>query len=583
MYPFQTMFQTGYKLCDGHAPIVASMEEIPLPQLEDLYQSKSIVGAILNPDNQLKTPAIKIGTWVDQAGGRWQVNRTTAKTILFFGYRWNIGLHMLLQAFKAGYSKIVYLRDDGVSFEDLSVSKTLASNGLGRSVNRILGSFKKLGFLQPVGDYLGQGGFDKAYDDMIARLDNLDLNVTPDEIIKGKVLMHIGTLGPGGAERQLTYAASGIHARGKWKPTVLVDYLNNETNRFYLPQLKNASVRAIENSFEHDDVIENQEDSELYSYFINNHRHTGFQNLIYKVIAYAKIIQKEKPEIVHCWMDASNVMFGLAASIVGVPKIILSCRSAAPDNFEIFQPYMKPGYKKLMARQDVIFLNNSHAGAIDYARWLKQPDNFQTVIHNGFEFPKITRAHNGKTVRKRLGLTSDAPVIGSIIRFSEEKRPRLMVDAIAKVIQKNPKAKGLIYGNGTMHTEIKEYVASLGLKNKILLPGYTKDAWKSLGAMDIFMLTSRMEGLPNVLVEAQIMGLPVVTTGKGGMNETYIEGETGITAGKETAASLAQACLEIISKPQRCEKMQINAKKQSIERFSIEHMVDLLHQSYDRA
>ena len=126
-------------------------------------------------------------------------------------------------------------------------------------------------------------------------------------------------------------------------------------------------------------------------------------------------------------------------------------------------------------------------------------------------------------------------------------------------------------------------MANLGLKNKILLPGYTKDAWKSLGAMDIFMLTSRMEGLPNVLVEAQIMGLPVVTTGKGGMNETYIEGETGITAGKETAASLAQACLEIISKPQRGEKMQINAKKQSIERFSIEHMVDLLHQSYDRA
>ena len=98
---------------------------------------------------------------------------------------------MLLQAFKAGYNKIVYLQDDGVNFEDLLVSKTLASNGLGRSVNRILGSFRKLGFLQPVGDYLGQGGFDKAYDDMIARLDNLNLNIASDEVVKGKVLMHI--------------------------------------------------------------------------------------------------------------------------------------------------------------------------------------------------------------------------------------------------------------------------------------------------------------------------------------------------------------------------------------------------------
>ena len=583
MYPFQTLFQAGYKLCEEQAPMIASMEEIPLPQLEDLYAAKQITGAILNSDNDVKTQSIKMGVWIDQAGGRWHVKRSNAKTILFFGYRWNIGLHMLLQAFKSGYNKIVYLQDDGVNFESLSVSKTLASNGLGRSVNRILGSFRKLGFLQPIGDYLGKGGFDKAYDDMISRLESLNLNIPQDDIIKRKVLMHIGTLGPGGAERQLAYAASGIRAQGDWKPTVSVDYLNNDTNRFYLPKLKKSGVTVIENSFDHEDVIQNQQDSEIYSFFINHHRHTGFQNLIYKVIAYAKIIQEEKPEIVHCWMDASNVMFGLAASIVGVPKIILSCRSAAPDNFEIFQPYMKPGYKKLMARQSVTFLNNSQAGALDYARWLKQSPDFQTVIHNGFEFPKITRAHNGKTIRKKLNLAKDAFIIGSIIRFSEEKRPHLMVDAIAKVIDTHPNVRGLIYGNGTMHGEISDYVDSLGLKDKILLPGYTKDAWKSLGAMDIFMLTSRMEGLPNVLVEAQIMGLPVVTTGKGGMVETYIEAETGTTASKETASALAQACVEIISDPERVKKMKINAKKQSIERFSIEHMVDLLRQSYDTA
>lgn len=583
MYPFQTLFQAGYKLCDGTPPIIASMEEIPLPQLESLFESKEIIGAILKPENETRTPSIKIGTWVDQKGGRWKVNSSNAKTILFFGYRWNIGLHMLLQAFKSGYHSIVHLQDDGVSFEKLSVSKALASNGLGKSANRVLGSFRKLGFLQPIGEYLGKGGFDKAYDEMITRLENRKLYIPPSDIIKGKVLMHIGTLGPGGAERQLAYAASGIQAQGDWKPTVLVDYLNNDTNRFYLPKLKKAGVNVLENSFEHDEVIQTHSDSEIYSYFINNHRHTGFQNLIYKVIAYAKVIEREKPEIVHCWMDASNVMFGLAASIVGVPKVVLSCRSAAPDNFEIFQPYMKPGYKKLMERQKVTFLNNSHAGAIDYARWLKQNQDFQHVIYNGFEFPKISRSHNGNAIRKALKLPKSATVIGSIIRFSEEKRPKLMVDAIAKVITSNSEVRGLIYGNGTMHSEIVDYVSQLGLQDKIMLPGYTNDAWKSLGAMDIFMLTSRMEGLPNVLVEAQIMGLPVVTTGKGGMRETYLEKGSGLTATKETANSLAQACVEIISSPHLKEKMKINAKKQSTERFSMEHMVDLLCQTYDTA
>lgn len=583
MYPFQTLFRAGYGLCDGKPPVIASMEEIPLPQLKDLFEAKSVVGAILKPDHPDDVSEMKSGEWVDQKGGRWQLNRSEAKTILFFGYRWNIGLHMLLQAFKNGYNKIIYLKDDGVSFEELLVYKTLAANGMGRSANRLLGSFRKLGFLKPIGDYLGQGGFDKAYDEMITGLEKLNLKIEPNDISKGKVLMHIGTLGPGGAERQLAYSACGLNAKDSWQPTVLVDYLNNETNRFYLPKLKKAGVKVIENSFDHEDVIQTHEDSELYSYFINNHRHTGFQNLIYKVIAYVKIIEKEKPEIVHCWMDASNVMFGLAASIVGVPKIILSCRSAAPDNFEIFQPYMKPGYNKLMARQNVTFLNNSNAGAIDYARWLKQDPGFQKVIHNGFEFPKITRAHNGNTIRKNLKLNRTHTIIGSIIRFSEEKRPKLMIDAIAKVIETNPDIRGLIYGNGTMHADLVNYVKNLGLENKILLPGYTTDAWKSLGAIDIFMLTSRMEGLPNVLVEAQIMGIPVVTTGKGGMIETYIEGKTGVTSTKDTPAALAQACHEVMSDPNRYQKMKLNAKKQSIERFSIERMVDLLHQSYDTA
>ena len=58
MYPFQTLFQTGYKLCEEQAPMIASMEEIPLPQLEDLYAAKQITGAILNSDNDVKTQSI---------------------------------------------------------------------------------------------------------------------------------------------------------------------------------------------------------------------------------------------------------------------------------------------------------------------------------------------------------------------------------------------------------------------------------------------------------------------------------------------------------------------------------------------
>ena len=78
-----------------------------------------------------------------------------------------------------------------------------------------------------------------------------------------------------------------------------------------------------------------------------------------------------------------------------------------------------------------------------------------------------------------------------------------------------------------MRSEIQCLIQSYDLSTKIRLPGLTDDVWTALSAMDIFVLTSRMEGLPNVLIEAQGAGLPVVSTIVGGAPETFIEGKTG--------------------------------------------------------
>ena len=87
-------------------------------------------------------------------------------------------------------------------------------------------------------------------------------------------------------------------------------------------------------------------------------------------------------------MDYCNTLAGTAAALVGVPAIVLSCRSLAPDHFHIFQPYMRPAYRALLKRRQAMILNNSYAGAVDYARWLSLPADGVQVIHNGFDFPE---------------------------------------------------------------------------------------------------------------------------------------------------------------------------------------------------
>ena len=77
------------------------------------------------------------------------------------------------------------------------------------------------------------------------------------------------------------------------------------------------------------------------------------------------------------------------------------------------------------------------------------------------------------------------------------------------------------------------------------MPGITRDAWASFSAFDIFILTSRMEGLPNVLIEAQASGLPVVAPDVGGAGETLVDGVTGLLAPDDGPDTLARLCIEL--------------------------------------
>ena len=169
------------------------------------------------------------------------------------------------------------------------------------------------------------------------------------------------------------------------------------------------------------------------------YRLLGFQNIAHIVLSYACFIRRFRPALVQTWMDYCNVLAGIAADMVGVPALVLSGRSAAPDNFSIFEPYMRPGYIELLRRQpELVFANNSNAGAADYGRWLGLPKEQFVVIHNGSDFPETLRKEEAAAHRRSLGIPERAPVVGSIIRFSEEKQPYLWVDTAMKVALKSP-------------------------------------------------------------------------------------------------------------------------------------------------
>ena len=129
-----------------------------------------------------------------------------------------------------------------------------------------------------------------------------------------------------------------------------------------------------------------------------------------------------------------------------------------------------------------------------------------SVIYNGCEFPTNYLEEAGRAERLRLGIAADTIVIGTVSQFAEEKRPQLFIESAVNMLRRDPRLQFVLLGTGPMRQEIQNYVNSHDLSNNIRLPGVTFDVWASLASMNIFVLASRMEGLPNVLIEAQGAG-----------------------------------------------------------------------------
>jgi glycosyltransferase involved in cell wall biosynthesis len=268
--------------------------------------------------------------------------------------------------------------------------------------------------------------------------------------------------------------------------------------------------------------------------------------------------------------------------LAGVPKVILSGRNLNPSHFELYQPYMDPAYKALARVPSVSFVNNSRAGADDYADWIGIPRSRISVVHNGVDFGNRRRlsALQARGLRDSLGIAAEAFVVGGVFRLEAEKRPLLWVDTAARVAEKLPDARFLIYGQGRMHQRLIRAANRAGLARRLILPGLTSDVVSAMSIMDVLLLTSSGEGLPNVLLEAQWSGTPVVTTDVGGAKEAIDPDVTGWAIKTDAPHELADRITWLHGNPQVRSAALDRGPAFVRTNFSVERMVSEITKLY---
>ena len=253
-----------------------------------------------------------------------------------------------------------------------------------------------------------------------------------------------------------------------------------------------------------------------------------------------KIIREEKPDVIHLHSPLLKYLVPIADELKGI-NLLYTCHSN-PSGF-----FCGVHAQEKTAAEALIKSNGLRLVALHEKMRVELNEMFgvtnTVAVKNGVNFEKFQKSEESRaTLRKELGISADAFVLGHIGRLAKVKNHSFLLDVFSEVCKKNEKAQLLLVGNGALEGQIKEKIAALGLSDKVTMLSHREDIPQLLNAMDVFVFPSFYEGLPVTLVEAQAAGLKCVVSDR--INaESFLTNKTIPLDIERPAAEWAEAVL----------------------------------------
>jgi len=207
-----------------------------------------------------------------------------------------------------------------------------------------------------------------------------------------------------------------------------------------------------------------------------------------------------------------------------------------------------------------------------------------SYIPNGSEMPRCkhgSAAEARATIKGRLGLSPDRFVFGTVSRLHEIKRLDWMIKSFAGAIGKGLDSVLLIVGEGGERTSLENLVKDLKVTNQVVFAGEQSDVADWLACMDVYVNSSRSEGMSISILEAMAMGLPILATDVGDSG-TLVGGSqpAGLLVPPGDLVSLENAMLLLRNDAQQRENCGANAQSRFRSDYSISMMCQRYMESY---
>jgi glycosyltransferase involved in cell wall biosynthesis len=287
-----------------------------------------------------------------------------------------------------------------------------------------------------------------------------------------------------------------------------------------------------------------------------------------------KLIRNFKPDILQTFSHYSNIFGIIIAWIARVPVRISSQRMSLKGSPGWILQLNRIITNSSLTNKMVAVSEGTKRFSIDIQGI---NPNKLIVIHNGIDTKRFSQKMAPEEIvsyRAVLGLSVENFVITTVARLHPQKGHSYLFEAIAKILQENPHSHFLLVGEGVLETKLKHLIAEKQLTAHVSFLGVRQDIPEILEVSDLFVLPSLWEGLPNSVLEAMALSLPIVSTNVDGCPEVVQDGITGILVPAKDSGSLAIAINTLIFNDELRINMGKNGRNRVLSQFDQEKNID---------
>lgn len=293
---------------------------------------------------------------------------------------------------------------------------------------------------------------------------------------------------------------------------------------------------------------------------------------LWALLKLAGLIRRFKPHLLHLHTSHAHTLGYLATKFSPGPKVIVSRRV----DFHLQRtPFKRFKYSSGVERYLAVSQRIREVLIEDGV----EPERVE-VVYSGLDLTRLKRV-DGAEWRRRLGVESDGFLVGNVASLAPHKAQTYLLQAAAKVLGSYPEARFVIVGEGELEGRLKREMKTLGLQGKVVLTGFQEEMAPLYSALDLFVLSSYLEGLCTSLLEAMFYGVPIVATNTGGIPEIVQGGVNGLLVPPRNVEALARAIEELLRNKELAQRFSAQGKIM-VHKFGIEETVRKTEEVYQK-